>query len=55
MYLALEGRKEQALAEAEKAYELDPLSTVVGANPAKILQESVKMIRRSSKPRRRWT
>jgi TolB-like protein/DNA-binding winged helix-turn-helix (wHTH) protein/Flp pilus assembly protein TadD len=40
MYLALEGRKEQALAEAEKAYELDPLSTVVGANLAKILQES---------------
>src|SRR3989475_1151629 len=39
MYLALEGRKEQALAEAEKAYELDPLSPVVGANLAKILQE----------------
>jgi len=40
MYLALEGRKEQALAEAEKAYELDPLSAVVGANLAKILQEA---------------
>jgi tetratricopeptide (TPR) repeat protein len=40
MYLALKGRKEQALAEAEKAYELDPLSTVVGANLAKILQEA---------------
>lgn len=40
MYLALEGRKEQALAEAEKAYELDPLSPVVGANLAKILQEA---------------
>jgi len=40
MYLALEGRKEQALAEAEKAYELDPLSSVVGANLAKILQEA---------------
>src|SRR6266567_1469745 len=39
MYLAVEGRKEQALAEAEKAYELDPLSPVVGANLAKILQE----------------
>src|SRR6058998_673174 len=39
MYLALEGRKEQALAEAEKASELDPLSPVVGANLAKILQE----------------
>jgi TolB-like protein/DNA-binding winged helix-turn-helix (wHTH) protein/Flp pilus assembly protein TadD len=39
MYLALEGHKEQALAEAEKAYELDPLSPVVGANLAKILQE----------------
>jgi TolB-like protein/DNA-binding winged helix-turn-helix (wHTH) protein/Flp pilus assembly protein TadD len=39
MYLALAGRKEQALAEAEKAYELDPLSSVVGANLAKILQE----------------
>src|SRR5256886_7466504 len=40
MYLALEGRKEQALAAAEKAYELDPLSSVVGANLAKILQEA---------------
>lgn len=39
MYLALEGRKEQALAEAEKACELDPLSAIVGANLAKILQE----------------
>ncbi|MBZ5704759.1 MAG: winged helix-turn-helix domain-containing protein [Acidobacteriia bacterium] len=40
MYLALDGRKEEALAEAEKAYELDPLSAVVGANLAKILQEA---------------
>ena len=40
MYLALKGRNEQALAEAEKAYELDPLSPVVGANLAKILQEA---------------
>src|SRR5438477_316105 len=40
MYLALEGRKEQALAEAQKASELDPLSPVVGANLAKILQEA---------------
>ena len=40
MYLALEGRKEQALAEAEKAYELDPLSPVVGAYLAKILEEA---------------
>jgi TolB-like protein/DNA-binding winged helix-turn-helix (wHTH) protein/Flp pilus assembly protein TadD len=40
MYLALEGRKEQALAEAEKAYELDPLSPVVGAYLAKSLQET---------------
>jgi TolB-like protein/DNA-binding winged helix-turn-helix (wHTH) protein/Flp pilus assembly protein TadD len=40
MYLAVEGRKEQALAEAEKASELDPLSAVVGANLAKILQEA---------------
>jgi serine/threonine protein kinase/Flp pilus assembly protein TadD len=40
MYLALEGRKEQALAEAEKAYELDPLSPVVGANLARILREA---------------
>jgi Flp pilus assembly protein TadD len=40
MYLSLEGRKEEALAEAEKAYELDPLSPVVGANLAKILQEA---------------
>ncbi len=40
MYLALEGRKEQALAEAEKAYELDPLSPVVGAYLAKVLQEA---------------
>jgi TolB-like protein/Flp pilus assembly protein TadD/DNA-binding winged helix-turn-helix (wHTH) protein len=38
-YLALEGRREEALAEAQKAYELDPLSPVVGANLAKILQE----------------
>jgi TolB-like protein/DNA-binding winged helix-turn-helix (wHTH) protein/Flp pilus assembly protein TadD len=40
MYLALRGRKEEALAEAEEAYELDPLSPVVGANLAKILQEA---------------
>jgi Flp pilus assembly protein TadD len=40
MYLALEGRKEEALAEAWRAYELDPLSAVVGANLAKILQEA---------------
>jgi len=40
MYLLLVGRKEQALAEAQKAYELDPLSPVVGANLAKILQEN---------------
>ena len=39
MYLALEGRREEALAEARKACELDPLSPVVGANLAKILQE----------------
>ncbi len=40
MYLALGGRKDQALAEAKKAYELDPLSSVVGANLAKILHEA---------------
>ena len=40
IYLALEGRKAEALAEAEKAYELDPLSTMAGANLAKILQEA---------------
>jgi len=40
MFLALEGHKEQALSEAERAYELDPLSGVVGANLAKILQEN---------------
>ncbi len=39
MYLALESRREEALAEAQKAYELDPLSPVVGANLAKVLQE----------------
>jgi TolB-like protein/DNA-binding winged helix-turn-helix (wHTH) protein/Tfp pilus assembly protein PilF len=42
MYLALEGRREEALAEAQKAYELDPLSPVVGANLAKILQEDAQ-------------
>jgi len=40
MYLALKSRKEEALAEAQKAYELDPLSAVAGANLAKILQEA---------------
>ena len=40
MYLALKGSKAEALVEAEKAYELDPLSPVVGANLAKILQEA---------------
>src|SRR5438876_12016680 len=40
MYLAVEGSKEQSLAEAQKASELDPLSPVVGANLAKILQEA---------------
>jgi len=38
----VEGRKEQALAEAEKASELDPLSPVVDPNQAKILQEAGK-------------
>jgi len=42
MYLALEGRKEEALAEAKNACELDPLSPVVGANRAKILQEAAQ-------------
>jgi TolB-like protein/DNA-binding winged helix-turn-helix (wHTH) protein/Flp pilus assembly protein TadD len=40
MYLALEGRKQEALAEARRAYELDPLSAVVGANLGKILEET---------------
>jgi Flp pilus assembly protein TadD len=40
MYLAIMGRRQQALAEAQKAYELDPLSPVVGANLAKKLQEN---------------
>ncbi|MBI3474800.1 MAG: winged helix-turn-helix domain-containing protein [Acidobacteria bacterium] len=40
MYLSFMGRKPEALAEAEKAVELDPLSPVVGANLAKILQEN---------------
>jgi TolB-like protein/DNA-binding winged helix-turn-helix (wHTH) protein/Flp pilus assembly protein TadD len=40
MYLAVQGRKEEALVEAEKAYELDPLSPVVGANLAKILHDA---------------
>ncbi|PYV72468.1 MAG: hypothetical protein DMG96_26090 [Acidobacteria bacterium] len=40
MYLAFLGRRQQALAEAQKAYELDPLSPVVGANLAKILLEN---------------
>lgn len=40
MYLAAKGNKEEALAEAEKAYALDPLSPVVGANLAKKLEES---------------
>jgi TolB-like protein/DNA-binding winged helix-turn-helix (wHTH) protein/Tfp pilus assembly protein PilF len=39
MYLAMEGREEEALVEAQKAYELDPLSAVVGANLSKILEE----------------
>jgi TolB-like protein/DNA-binding winged helix-turn-helix (wHTH) protein/Flp pilus assembly protein TadD len=42
MYLALIGRKTQALDEARKAYQLDPLSPVVGANLAKILQENAQ-------------
>ena len=40
MYLSFMGRKLESLAEAEKAEELDPLSPVVGANLAKILQEN---------------
>jgi len=40
MYLALKGRKEEALVEAQKAYDLDPLSAVAGANLAKILEEA---------------
>jgi len=42
MYLALLGRKTQALDEARKACQLDPLSPVVGANLAKILQENAQ-------------
>jgi TolB-like protein/DNA-binding winged helix-turn-helix (wHTH) protein/Flp pilus assembly protein TadD len=40
MYLAFLGRKQQALEEAHKAYELDPLSPVVGANLAKKMEEN---------------
>jgi tetratricopeptide (TPR) repeat protein len=40
MYLAFVGRRQQALAEAQKAHEIDPLSPVVGANLAKIFQEN---------------
>jgi tetratricopeptide (TPR) repeat protein len=40
MYLVFVGRRQQALTEAQKAYYLDPLSPVVGANLAKILQEN---------------
>jgi tetratricopeptide (TPR) repeat protein len=40
MYLAIVGRRQQALAEAQKAFELDPLSPVIGANLAKKLQEN---------------
>ena len=40
MYLAMQGRKEEALVEAQKAYELDPLSAVAGANLSKILEEA---------------
>jgi TolB-like protein/DNA-binding winged helix-turn-helix (wHTH) protein/Flp pilus assembly protein TadD len=40
IYLALLGRKQEALTEAQKAYALDPLSPVVGANLAKILEET---------------
>jgi len=40
MYLAFLGRNQQALEEAQKAYELDPLSPVVGANLAKKMEES---------------
>lgn len=40
MFLAWEGRTEEAVAEAGKAYALDPLSPVVGANLAMILHEA---------------
>jgi len=40
MYLAVVGRRQQALVEAQKAYELDPLSPVVGANLAKKMEEN---------------
>lgn len=40
MYLVFVGRTQQGLAEAQKAYELDPLSPVVGANLAKKMQEN---------------
>ena len=40
MYLAVMGRRQQALAEAQKAFELDPLSPVIGANLAKKLEEN---------------
>jgi TolB-like protein/DNA-binding winged helix-turn-helix (wHTH) protein/Flp pilus assembly protein TadD len=40
MYLSSAGRKEEAVSEALTAYQLDPVSPVVGANLAKILEES---------------
>ena len=40
MFLSTMGRKPEALAEAQKAYAVDPLSPVVGANLAKILEEN---------------
>ena len=42
MYLAFSGRKQQALVEAQKAHELDPLSPVVGANLAKKFEENLQ-------------
>lgn len=50
MYLALMGSKAEALVEAENAYELDPLSPVVGANLAKIFQEAGQPLSRLRKP-----
>jgi len=57
LHLSKLGRHEQAIAEAERAYELDPLSPIISNLRARVLSDARQYDRRSKRLARRssWT